>query len=197
MKSLTMKFTHWVIIGMALVIIALILFQPKKPEVDITPFEIQIAEQNLIIDSLAKSNRATIKRIQEDSIIQAEERASFLERYTRLKGKLGQQRVRIDTVIRENPEVARYVELADSTIQVQGERIDTLERNLSDLRVDMSKVVSNLNQQIAATQVKFENEKKIADTYRDENRKIRRGNRLLKAGAVVIAVGSFFLGSQL
>jgi hypothetical protein len=193
-----MKNLPWIVsLILAIILILVILFQPKPPEVDITPYEIQIAEQNLIIDSLSKSNRARLKRIQEDSIIQAEERASFLERYTRLKGKLGQQRVRIDTVIRENPQVARYVELADSTIQVQAERIDTLESNLTDLRVNMKALVNNFNSEIAAHISKYENEKAIADHYQKENRKTKRANRLWKSAAVVGTVGAFLLGGQL
>jgi hypothetical protein len=192
-----MKITHWVIIGLTVVIIALILFQPKPPEVDITPYRAAQAIADQEIKELKQSKALLIRRIQEDSIIHVEERASFLERYTRLKGKLGQQRVIIDTVVRENPEVARYVELADSTIQVQAERIDTLESNLTDLRVDMKALVNNFNSEIAAHISKYENEKAIADHYQKENRKVRRGARWLKAGIVGAAVGGLFLGSQL
>lgn len=191
-----MKLPYWIIAALGLVIILMILFDKDPEQTDITPFEIQIAEQNLVIDSLTKGNRATFKRIQEDSIIQAEERASFLERYTALKGKLGQQRVIIDTVIRENPEVARYVELADSTIQVQAIRIDSLESDLTELRVDMKSLVNNFSGQIEGHISKYENERAIADHYQKENRKSKRGARIWKAAAVAGSVLGVLLGSS-
>jgi hypothetical protein len=191
-----MKFTHWVIIGMALVIIALILFQPKSPEVDITPYRTAQAIADQEIKELKQSNLKLQAKIDSDSLIQTKEKETYRTEVKKKDAVIAKLKGN-PTIIRireENPEVDSLIVAQDSLITRHAERVSELESNLTDLRVDMKALVNGFEGQIAAHISKYENEKKIADTYRDENRKIRRGARWLKAGAVAGIVGAFFLG---
>lgn len=186
----------WIIVLALLALVVYLMLTRPSTKIDVTPFQNRIKEQQSKIDSLTQSNRARFKRIQEDSIIQVEERKSFIERYTTLKSKLGKHRVRIDTIIQESPEVARYVELADSTITHQALRIDQLEGNISELRVNIQDITSNFQAQLAAEQEKFKAQEQISGSYQKEAKSEKRKVKVWKILTIVGTVGGLFLGSQ-
>lgn len=191
-----MNRSWWVIIGLAAVIVLMILFD-RDPEPNTQPWKDTIAQKEVEIQSLAKQNQSLLNKLKEDSIREASERSSFLGQINGLKSRLAKQRVKIDTVILENPEVARYVELADSTIQAQEIRIDTLESNLSGLRVDLGKLTANFQEQIKLHEQKFAASQEMNQELEKDLKKKKRGIKWLKAGAVAGTIAGFVLGSNL
>jgi len=188
-----MTIERWALILMALVIIALILFSLKPKTTDLSPFRAQQALAELEIKELKQSNGALLNRIKSDSAEQVKQRSSFISQINGLRSNLGKQRVKIDTIVLENPEVARYVELADSTIQIQTARIDTLENDLEGLRINARELQKNFEGIIAAQATQLNAEREISSEYKSQVRKARRGSRVWKALAVVLPVGVLLL----
>jgi hypothetical protein len=194
-----MKLTHWIIAAMGLVIILMILFDKDPEQVDLTPYRTAQAIADQEIKELKQSNSKLQAKIDSDSVRQTQEKeahSSEVKKRDAVIAKLKANPVVIK-IREENPVIDSLIVAQDSLIVRHAERVAELESNLTDLRVDMKALVNNFEGQIAAHISKYENEKKIADTYRDENRKIRRGNRWLKAGIVGAAVGGLFLGGSL
>lgn len=187
----------WVIIGLVVLLVISILTRPTKEITDLTPYRTALAIADHQIDSLTKSNRATIKRIQEDSILQAEEKQAYQKSITGLQARLRNKRDRIDTLILESPALQEYVATADSVISFQSARIDSLEIDKAELRVDIRAITENFLKQIEQHESKLKATEQLADAYKRDSRKSKRANRWAKAGAVVLGVGGFLLGSQL
>lgn len=192
-----MKPTHWIIIGLAVVIAFILITDRDPPAVDLAPYETALAIADHQIDSLTKSNRATIKRIQEDSILQAEEKQAYQKSITGLQARLRNKRDRIDTLILESPALQEYVATADSVISFQSARIDSLELDKLELRVDIRAITENFLRQIEQHESKLKATEDLADAYKKEARRSKRSARWLKAGAVALGVGGLFLGAQL
>lgn len=147
-KLTTLNKLWFVIFGLTAIIVFIILFDRDPPAVDLAPYERAIAISDLKIDSLTKSNRATVRRIQEDSILQAEEKQAYQKSITGLQARLRNKRDRIDTLILESPALQEYVATADSVISLQSARIDSLELDKAELRVDVRTITENFLRQI-------------------------------------------------
>lgn len=189
----------WAIVILTGVIILLILFQPKRqPNLDkIKALEYGIAHADVKIAQLTKDSTKLADKIQADSIKQVAERSTFRNSIGSLQARLRDKRVKIDTLILESPTLRDYVATADSVIQIQGTRIDTLESNLKELRVDMAGLTFTFEEMLQLEREKFIAQETLTKEYKKQARKSKRANRFLKAGAVVLGVGGFLLGSQL
>lgn len=183
------------IIVLAGVIAFLILTDKDPSTVDLAPYERAIAISNLKIDSLTKSNRATIKRIQEDSIIQAEEKQAYQNSITSLQARLRTKRDRIDTLILESPALQEYVATADSVISFQSARIDSLELDKAELRVDVRTITENFLRQIEQHESKLKATEDLADAYKKDARREKRKVKVWKVATVLGTVGAFLLGA--
>lgn len=192
-----MKPTHWIIIGLAAVIVFLLLTDKDPSTVDLAPYETAIAIADHQIDSLTKSNRATIKRIQEDSIIQAEERESFKTKLNAISRRQDIRRPQVLQQIDSLPIVKAFIETQDSVIYFQSARIYSLELDKVELRVDIRTITDNFIRQMEAQESKIQATQALADAYKKEARRSKRSARWLKAGAVALGVGGLFLGAQL
>jgi chromosome segregation ATPase len=187
----------WAIIGLALIIVLMILFRKPAERTDLTPYRVEIAHQQLVIDSLTKSRSSLNRKIQEDSILQAEEKQAYQKSITGLQARLKDKRVRIDSILVESPALREYVATADSVISFQSARIDSLESDKAELRVNVLEVTANFEAQLSATSQKLKLTEDLAAAYKKEARKAKRGNRWLKSGAVAGVVGALILGSNL
>lgn len=186
----------FVIFGLTAIIVFIILFDRDPPAVDLAPYERAIAISDLKIDSLTKSNRATVRRIQEDSILQAEEKQAYQKSITGLQARLRNKRDRIDTLILESPALQEYVATADSVISLQSARIDSLELDKAELRVDVRTITENFLRQIEQHESKLKATEDLADAYKKDARKSKRAVRLWKVATVLGSVGMFLIGSQ-
>jgi hypothetical protein len=189
----------YLIFALLLLCIILILTRPVKEITDLKPYEtaIRIADQE--IKELKQSNLKLQAKIDSDSLRQTKEKETYRTEVKKRDAVIAKLKGN-PTIIRireENPEVDSLIVAQDSLITRHAERVAELESNLTDLRVDMKALVNNFNSEIAAHISKYENEKKIADTYQKENRKIRRSSRLWKAATVTAGVLGLFVGSGL
>lgn len=187
----------YIIIGLGIVIILMILFDKDPPPVDLAPYKTALAIADHQIDSLTKSNRATIKRIQEDSILQAEEKQAYQKSITGLQARLRNKRDRIDTLILESPVLQEYVATADSVISFQSARIDSLEIDKAELRVDIRAITENFLKQIEQHESKLKATEQLADAYKKDARKSKRAVKVWKIAAIIGTIGAFLGGAQL
>lgn len=188
----------WLIIGLTVVIVLLILFQPSKPD----------PERQIYIDSVKvlQSQKAEISSRFEDLRVYASNKAisdsvqlrAQEREITRLKVKASQARTpKVDTLILDNPELKVFVEAQDSVIHQQSVLIDTLknqlrfERNVREqlvaLHYDSDKISASLQEL---------SEQRIVTLEKDLKKERRKG-WFLKAVAIVGSVAAFIGGSQL
>lgn len=183
----------FVIFGLTAIIVFIILFDKDPPAVDLASYERAMAISDLKIDSLTKSNRATVRRIQEDSILQAEEKQAYQKSITGLQARLRTKRERIDTLWRDNPALREYVATADSVISFQSARINSLEIDKAELRVDVKTITDNFLRQIEQHEVKLKATEQLAEVYKKDLRKQRRKTRLATIFGFGGTVGAFLL----
>lgn len=195
-----MKFTwlHWLVVGLLAVIIAMILFWPKpQPSTVIIQARdsIQrITEANRI---LAMNARTLETRLVETQVKSKSDSARFYREITVKNQQLARKRVQIDTLILENPNLASYMETADSVFSMMHSRIDSLEAEkkflqgvYNDLVYMKAKQISNLEM------VVFQKDLIIRDQEKTIKKR-SRGAKLWKAAAVTLGVAGVVVGSQL
>lgn len=198
-----MKPTHYVIAGLALVVVLLILFQPSPPDLDQQreqAYKTEIAILKLEKDEISSRFDSVVRMSQHkgksDSV-----RLSAKDKEIRgFKVKLSQLREQIKEQVDTLPEIKRFIALQDSVIEKQGEVIDTLKasvdfqvnaiKELGKIHVDSEKIADDM---LTKCESRLQ---EVTEDYRKQVRKAKRANRFLKAGAVVLGVGGFLLGSQ-
>lgn len=188
----------YLVIGLAVVIVLMLLFD-KDPEPNREAEEqlkVALAIADLKIDSLSKSRTKLARKIAEDSILQAEERHTFQNAIGSLQTRLRQRRDKIDTLILESPALRDYAATADSVIAIQSARIDSLESDKAELRVDVREITSNFEAQLEAMRSKLKATEEIAGVYKSQVRKEKRKVKVWKVATVVGIVGSLWIGSQ-
>lgn len=192
-----MKPIHYVVIGLTLIIIALLVFDRDPPSYDSSAWKDSISKANDKIATLQVERTKLARKIAEDSILRAEERHTFQNAIGSLKTRLQQKRIQIDTLILESPVLRDYVATADSVMQLQAARIDTLEVSLDELQINMKAVNTNCAQMLEAERDKFKASQELISDLKKQVKRSKRGNRRLTAGIVVSAVAGLFLGSGL
>ena len=186
----------YIILGLLLALIISILTRPTKEIVDLKPYETAVAIADAKIKELTAQNSTLLNKVSKDSIRQAENRSLFIREISGLKSRLGKQRVRIDTFLVQNPEVANYVATADSVIAFQSARIDSLESDKAELRVDVREITSNFEAQLEAMRSKLKSTEEIAGVYKSQVRKEKTKVKVWRVATVVGIVGSLWIGSQ-
>lgn len=190
------RFYPWIIGILAGVIIIMILFDKPEPY-DSSAWKEAIQRSNDKIATLQVERTKLARKIAEDSILRAEERHTFQNAIGSLKTRLQQKRVRIDTLILESPALRDYVATADSVMQLQAARIDTLEVSLDELQINMKAVNVNCDQMLEAERDKFKDSEEFISDLEKQVKRSKRGNRRLTAGIIVSAVAGLFLGTGL
>lgn len=190
-------FRTWLIIGLAVVVILMLLFDKDPDPVNTQPWKDTIALKDFQIQELNLQNQALLIDLREDSVRQAKEKQSFLSEINRLSKRRDTSRPQVQPLIDSIPPLKAFIETQDSIILTQAIRIDTLESNLSNLRIDLNEITTNFQEQLKLSQEKFEAQGEILKLSMKENKKIRRANLWAKVGAVALGIGGFFLGSQL
>lgn len=181
----------WIIIFLMLVIAGMFLFWPE-PVDNTAQHQREIARKDSVIHSLNQEQNRIAQKIAADSLQQAKDRQAYKEDVGKLESLISdlKRNARVDTVLRENPEVAALVEAQDSLIQRQATRIDSLELNLADLRLDARKITANFEAQIEALGSIREAQTQIISQQEREIRKHKREKRLAIIGGIagVVAV---------
>lgn len=156
-----MQIKDYALLALTLALILVIIFRPvPEPNNQYWKDALKTSEDARAILNIENGQLKT--KIQQDSILQAEQKIEFEKKITTLtkdvavkRSQIAQERGKIQSLLDSLPTVNAFVSLQDSVIHgqesiinLQAHRIDTLEVNLSDLRVDMSKVRVNLEAQI-------------------------------------------------
>jgi hypothetical protein len=189
----------------ALIILALafalyILFDkdPVDNSEKIQSYEIalKIADQEIL--NLRSDSTKLSQKIEGDSVRQANERKVYKEKVKSQSALISRLKAKPEVIaIREQSvDVDSLLTATEAKDSIQTARIDTLESNLSDLRVDMSAVNDNCSKMLEAERERFQAQKGISEEYRKQVRKERRKVKLFKIVAVLGTVGAFILGAQ-
>jgi uncharacterized protein YxeA len=193
-----MKPYVWIILGLLAVIVLMIWFWPEPKPTNLDAYRTQIAIQNLKIDSLTTASTKLATKIKADSLQQAQEKKAYIvtiEKKSREIAYMKQNPVVVK--IRETtPEVNALIIEMERMDSVKTERITTLENNLDGLRIDMGAMEVNFSGLLQAEREKFATQNEMLAESMKENKKVRRSNRWLKAGAVAALVGGVFLGAR-
>lgn len=190
-----MKLHHWVIIGLVLIIIGMIVFWPSPAPDTTRVYKDQIQKDKLIKQELEAKLNETLARIRTDSLQQAIQARNHTNTVDSLSARINdlKRNPRVITVLEENIEVRELVESQDSLITVQTARIDTLELNLSDLRIDLRQVQRNFEGQISALESIRSNQSEIISQQEKEIRKYRREKRLAIVGGIAAVLSVLLL----
>jgi vacuolar-type H+-ATPase subunit E/Vma4 len=199
-----MKLVHWVIIVLAAIIVLMLLFD-KDPVDPNKEREEQFKRENAIL----KIEKAEISA-RFDSVVQTSQHKAISDsvklsvKEKEIKGfkrQVSQLRQQVNDQVDSLPVVKKFIALQDSVIQKQGETLDTFRlslafhrnviKRLDNLHVDSERIASEMQAKCEARL------QEVTEDYRKQARKAKRANRFLKAGAVVLGVGGFLLGSQL
>jgi hypothetical protein len=94
-------------------------------------------------------------------------------------------------------EIEQAFQAYDSLLASKDQQIEIQGRLIVSLEDENKRITANFMERLELSEDNFIAQKAISDTYKKDNRKLRRGNKLLKVGLVVGTVGAFILGSQL
>lgn len=165
----------------------------------VTELETKIKiKDDLILKKNQDLSRLRIRIAQDSSLFQ--DTITIIEKENvQLERNLARQRAKPEVIriVRENPVIDTLIQTYDSIISKRDEQIYVQAKYVSQLQGDLSAVEANFREQIALHVQKFENEKLIADEYRDQAKKERRKGRFAKILIPVALVGGFLAGSSL
>jgi hypothetical protein len=161
-------------------------------------------------ESTIQRNESTIEGLKvkhrEDSLKSAKEIAQLK---AKLSGKVTEvkklsfnlERLKANPVvihIRDSvEEIEQAFQAYDSLLASKDQQIEIQGRLIVSLEDENKRITGNFMERLRLTEDNFQAQKAISDSYKKDNRKLRRGARWLKAGAVVLGVSGFLIGSQL
>lgn len=192
------KWEFIVIIALLLLIIAGIIFWPKPPEFEgIKNARDSIERITMANTILAMEQRTLELNLAEVKAKATSDSARFYREITVKNQQLAKKRIKIDTLILENPNLASYMQTADSVFAMMRERIDTLEADKQFQEGLFSQMIYIKDKQIANLEIVSSQKDIVIKDLEKQARKKRRGNRLLKIGVIALPVLALIGGSQL
>ena len=186
-----------VILGLAAIIVIMILLWPNPEPINTQKWKDTIAKVNTQLADSSVRIQSLLKEVKELKVEHRAEKESFVGEIKGLKSNLAKKRVKIDTLIIENPELAEYVEAADSVIEVQTARIQSLEFQYDKLEINMEAIVLNFEEQIKLHEQKFQASQEMNTALEEQVKKEKRKGKLAKVLIPVVGVGMLLLGAQL
>lgn len=190
-----MKPTHWIIIGLAAVIVFLLLTDKDPQSVDLVPYETALAIADQRILQLEQDSIKLAHKIKSDSLKQAKEKIEYQRKDEKKSREIARLKAnpKVIEVLAANPETDSLVKALEEKNELQQVRIDTLESNLSTLRVDMKKMNENFSARLSETEGKLKSTQALADAYKRDAKKSKRANRVLKVLCVALPVAALLL----
>lgn len=196
-----MKFNPlwWVIFALAGIIILLLIFQPNPPPADTTVWKQEIEKNRQKAEELAIKHREDSTQFAQklaqarDSLKREQNRGVKLaSNLQALKSK-----PEVVKVIQENPAVDSVFQQYDLLLETKDNQISIQSKMIKGLEEENTRITDNFLERLAIGQQSYDAMKAIADSYKNDTRKVRRQNKLLKVVAVIGSVGGLLLGSQL
>jgi hypothetical protein len=182
----------WLIVGLTVIIVLLLLFDkdPIPNESYVKEYESAIQKRDVKIISLETKHR-------EDSLKSAQEITQIrdsLKREQRRGVKLSSNLARLKAnpiviQVRDSiPIIDSLVQSYDSLLESKDDQIELQGRLIVSLEDENKRITSNFMERLQLTEDNFIAQKAITDTYKKDNRKLRRGNKVLKV-VIIGAVG--------
>jgi len=187
---LKLSFHLYIILALTAVVVFLLLTRPTVVKQDNTK-EIALTHR---IDSLTQSNTFLLAELAKYKIEFKVAKKVSDSTISGLTKRLTTKKVKIDTLIVENPALQEYVETADSLIQEQGNRINALEGMYGRLEQRAGQLQANFEANLKAHQ---EREKLKDGRILALEKKLRKktfGNKVLQVLVVVGTIGGILIG---
>lgn len=193
-----MKLTHWIIIGLCVVIALLLLFD-KDPESDNAPLEAKIASREAAIHEMGRNYTALRTKMRQDSILQAETVDSVAKKNVALTSNIKRLRAtpRVVEIVKENPVIDTIFQHYDSLLISKDFVIYSQEKQITQLYVDINEIERNFEHRLQLQSQSLEDYRTLSDEYRKDLRKERRKKRLATVLIPIVGGLGFVLGSQL
>lgn len=193
-----MKLTHWIIIGLCVVIALLLLFD-KDPQSDNAPLEAKIASREAAIHEMGRNYTALRTKMRQDSILYRDTIVTKQKEIVQHESNIKRLRSKPEVIeiVRQNPVIDTIFTYYDSVTTAQNFIIYSQEKQIAQIQVDINEMDRNFQFRLSEQAKNFEDQKKIADEYRKELRKKRRGAKLARVLVPLSLAAGFFLGSQL
>lgn len=190
------KFEWVVIIALLIWIVVQKCTAPPEP-INIEPYRIQIAEQDLRISQLQQDSAKLAQKIKADSLQQAQEKKAYKNTISEKSRQIANLKAnpRVIEIRAQEPAIDSLINAMDSLDSIKTERIATLENNLDALRVDVGQLEANFAGLLEAEREKFKIQGEAFEKTLKENRKLRRRAKVAKVLIPVVAGLAFILGS--
>jgi hypothetical protein len=174
----------------------MILFDKNPESQDTTAWKTAVEVANTKIKQLTNEKQALLIALKEDSIKAVKKNDSLK---TKLRAKSAEvvrlkNNPRVIYVREQEPEVDSLINFMDSVNIIKEARINLLEDSHTKFAINMQAVLDNCEERIKVDQERHEAQKALTEVALKENKKLKRGNRWLKVGALVGIVGGIFLG---
>lgn len=137
------------------------------------------------IDSIHALRKADLEKMKQDSVKAKVAETVYITEITRLKKKIAEKKEIAMPVIESNENVRELVTYYDSTIVVLEQRIDTVQQEKSQQYVSFNKILSEYDEEIKQNKMFIGQQSETIEVLSKNNKKLKRGNRILK---VVIPV---------
>lgn len=189
-----MKPIHYLVIALALVIAALILFDKDPGPVDLKPYETEIA----ILKADRQEEQARFKEIIQKSKVRSVKDSIALnakdKRIAALEKRASQERTpEVDTIIRNSPALESFVNTQSEIIEEQKEAIDTLKASVEfHKQVNRDLITSHEAEARISKRIEGEQDVVIAKLQKALKKKTR-GVKVWKVATVLGTVGAFLL----
>lgn len=193
-----MKLTHWIIIGLCVVIALLLLFD-KDPQSDNAPLEAKIASREAAIHEMGRNYTALRTKMRQDSILYRDTIVSKQKEIVQHKSNIKRLRSKPEVIeiVRQNPVIDTIFTYYDSVTTAQNFVIYSQEKQIAQMQVDINEMDRNFQFRLSEQTKNFEDQRLISEDYRKQLRKERRKGKLAKILIPVVAVGAFLAGSSL
>lgn len=188
----------YLIAGLALAVVLLILFWPKKPETT----QVKAARDSIQVykakeQAAIKAGEAIKKDLHDNKVKYSIAQEAFKREIRGLKKKAQEKRIVIQQVIDTIPAVAEFIVLQDSIILADSIRILQLTMEKQVMEKGFNFLLAEKQNECDALKGMNANLDYINNQQRKDLRKVRRGSRLLKISVVALPVAGLLLGSQL
>lgn len=182
----------YVILALLAIIVLLILFWPAPPKPDNSKEKVLQAR----IDSILNRNQDLVQDHKTDSLATVEKLEASERQIRALKATRAKVIREIDTVILEDPGFQRYVAVTDSIILKQDDTINFLEDALGKEQSRFNQLQSNFDASLNTFREQHAGDVAMNLDLMKDNKRLRLGNKILKAGIAVGVVGGIWLGSR-
>ena len=194
-----MKPTHYIIIGLALVIVLMLLFDSDEPDHDTTQWKEALAKKDIQVQAANdKFNREHEKRIT-DSLASIKSKEVHESKVKVLNATVAKLRAnpKVIEIVKENPEIDSLLQAYDSLGKQKDERIVQLEGELASSQNGHIATEEAFKEAVLGYQGKEDLLVSENDRLRRELNKKDKANTGWKILTVGGTIGGFLLGSQL